>query len=192
MTNVQTGFDAQLPQQDGQHDPQSQGVNGGQTLLLLALLAITGAAWWTMQDRSDAIDASPSLASTTPLPAPAESDIAIAPPAAETVAQPASKRAAATRTHSRDATLIASSRVMPRYPASALRSGETGTVLVLATIDRNGVPTAVSLDDRSGNRELDRSALQAVRQWRFQPALRDGKPVQATVRVPVEFALQNS
>ena len=80
--------------------------------------------------------------------------------------------------------------MLPKYPASALRAGETGTVLVLASIDRNGVPIEVSLDDRSGNREFDRSALQAVRQWRFQPALRDGKPVAAKVRVPVEFALE--
>ena len=57
-------------------------------------------------------------------------------------------------------------------------------------VSRDGVPIDVSVDDRSGNREFDRSALQAVRQWRFQPALRDGKPVAATVRVPVEFALE--
>ena len=78
---------------------------------------------------------------------------------------------------------------MPKYPASALRVGETGTVTVAATINATGVPIEVGVDNRSGNRDLDRAAVAAVRQWRFQPALRNGKPVQATVRVPVQFAL---
>lgn len=189
MTNVQNGFDPQPTQQDLAQQQHAPGANSRKTLLLLGLLAVTGVAWWAIQDRTEAIEAAPSLSSTATLPAPmVASDVAVAPVSTKK-AQPASKAAPAGR--SRDAILIASSQVMPKYPASALRSGETGTVLVLATIDRNGVPTAVSLDDRSGNRELDRSALQAVRKWRFQPALRDGKPVAASVRVPVEFALQN-
>lgn len=192
MTNIQNGFDTQMPQDAPQQDQQPHGVSTRHTLLLLGLLAVTGAAWWTIQDRNDAVDTSPSVASSDTLPGPlVESDIAVAPAAKDTRKSSAASKAAAV-SRSRDATLIASSQVMPKYPASALRSGETGTVLVLATIDRNGVPTDVSLDDRSGNRDLDRSALQAVRQWRFQPALKDGKPVEAMVRVPVEFALQNS
>ena len=78
---------------------------------------------------------------------------------------------------------------MPKYPTSALRAGETGVVTVAATIDTNGVPIEVGIDDRSGNRDLDRAAVAAVKRWRFEPAMRNGKPVQGTVRVPVEFAL---
>lgn len=187
MTNIRNGFDPQT-QQDVPQDHQANEAGGGRTLLLLGVLAITGAAWWTMQDRNDSITTAPPFASAEPLPAPI--DEAVVATAPETNAKPVSRTPTLTRGN-REASLIASSQVMPKYPASALRSGDTGTVLVLATVDRNGVPTEVTLDDRSGNRELDRSALQAVRQWRFQPALRDGKPVTATVRVPVEFALQN-
>lgn len=185
MTKVQTGFDPQL-QQDVPQDQQPRDAGGSRTLLLLGLLAITGVAWWTIQDRNDTIGAAPSLATAEPLPVPIDESINPVMPAAK--AKPVAKAVAAAR--SREASPIASSQVMPKYPASALRAGDTGTVLVLATLDRNGVPTEVSLDDRSGNRELDRAALQAVRQWRFQPALRDGKPVATTVRVPVEFALE--
>ena len=39
------------------------------------------------------------------------------------------------------------------------------------------------------DRELDRAALSAVKQWRFQPALRDGTQVASTVMVPVQFEL---
>ncbi|QNN69310.1 energy transducer TonB [Thermomonas carbonis] len=185
MTNVQNGFDSQLPH-DVPQDLQPEPTRARKTLLLLCLLAITGAAWWTIQDRSHAVDAAPSLASTATLPVPIDESPMAPAPARD--AKPAVKAPVTSR--SRDASLIARSQVLPKYPASALRSGETGTVLVLANIDRNGVPIEVSLDDRSGNREFDRSALQAVRQWRFQPALRDGKPVASTVRVPVEFALE--
>lgn len=79
----------------------------------------------------------------------------------------------------------------PRYPPAALRSGIEGNVLIRAEIDADGTPTEVGLARRSGNRELDRAALSAVRNWRFQPALRDGKPVASAVQVPVAFVLED-
>jgi TonB family protein len=36
---------------------------------------------------------------------------------------------------------------------------------------------------------LDAKALEAVRQWRFHPALKDGKPVDVQISVEVEFHL---
>ena len=77
----------------------------------------------------------------------------------------------------------------PQYPLRALRSGIEGTVLVRVEIDAQGKPTQVDLEHRSGNRDLDRAALSAVRGWRFQPALRDGKPAASAVQVPVDFVL---
>jgi TonB family protein len=35
--------------------------------------------------------------------------------------------------------------------------------------------------------EFDQNAIDAVRQWRFQPAMKDGKPVEVTVTVQVAF-----
>ncbi len=78
----------------------------------------------------------------------------------------------------------------PRYPSAALRSGIEGNVLIRAEIDADGMPTEIGFARRSGNRELDRAALNAVRNWRFQPALRDGKPVASAVQVPVAFVLE--
>lgn len=77
----------------------------------------------------------------------------------------------------------------PRYPPGALRSGAEGSVLIRAEIGADGIPTAVTYARRSGNRELDRAALTAVRDWRFQPALRDGKAIASAVQVPVDFVL---
>lgn len=76
----------------------------------------------------------------------------------------------------------------PRYPASALRRGEEGTVIVRAEIGPDGVPTSTSLARGSGSRDLDRAAVDAVRRWRFRPATVDGRPTVDTVLVPIEFS----
>lgn len=191
MTDVPNGFESQTRQPDVVQVPRLEEANSRKTLLLLGLLAATGAAWWTMQDRSDVAATAPPLASNAPVSVPVD-EATIATEGTSARIAPAPAKAQPRVPRDRDPRLIASSQVMPRYPAAALRTGQAGTVMVAATIDANGVPVDVSIDDRSGSRELDRSAMQAVRQWRFQPALRNGKPVQASVRVPVEFALQNS
>jgi len=75
----------------------------------------------------------------------------------------------------------------PVYPPAALRSGESGTVLVRVEVDANGTPAGVALVQRSGSRELDRAAMEAVRKWRFQPAQRDGQAVPASLVIPIDF-----
>lgn len=79
----------------------------------------------------------------------------------------------------------------PTYPPAALRRGDTGTVVVRIEVDANGDPGGVALIQRSGSRDLDRAAMQAVRRWHFQPAIEDGQPVAGSVDVPVEFNLQH-
>ena len=73
--------------------------------------------------------------------------------------------------------------------AEAQANGGSGTVMVEVAVDASGIPTDVSIQNRSGNRELDRAALGAVKQWRFEPAIRNGKQVASTVLVPVQFEL---
>ena len=75
----------------------------------------------------------------------------------------------------------------PRYPSEALRRGESGTVLVRVEVDTNGAPAGVALVQRSGSRELDRAAMEAVRNWRFMPAQRDGQAVAASLVIPIDF-----
>lgn len=75
----------------------------------------------------------------------------------------------------------------PRYPARALRRGESGTVVVQARIGADGVPRTVTVARGSGSRDLDRAAVDAVRLWRFQPATQDGRPTTGMINVPIEF-----
>lgn len=77
----------------------------------------------------------------------------------------------------------------PRYPRAAQRRGETGTVLLRVQVGADGQPRAVELVQGSGSRALDRAASEAVRRWRFRPALRDGQPVAGVVQVPITFDL---
>jgi protein TonB len=80
-------------------------------------------------------------------------------------------------------------RVEPTYPTTAYRAREEGTVLVTASVDASGMPLSVDVARRSGSRALDQAAVAAVRQWRFEPAMRDGKAVASTVEVPVSFRI---
>lgn len=75
----------------------------------------------------------------------------------------------------------------PRYPAGALRRGESGTVLVRVEVGIDGTPAGVALVQRSGSRDLDRAAMEAVRKWRFQPAQRNGQAIPASLVIPIDF-----
>lgn len=75
----------------------------------------------------------------------------------------------------------------PGYPSAALRRGESGTVLVRVEVDTAGMPAGVALVQRSGSRDLDRAAMEAVRGWRFQPAQRNGQAIAASLVIPIDF-----
>ena len=80
-------------------------------------------------------------------------------------------------------------RIKPKYPPAAYRNREEGSVLVRAEVDANGKLGAVTVARRSGSRDLDNAAMDAVRQWHFRPAISQGKPIASAVEVPVDFKL---
>ncbi len=82
---------------------------------------------------------------------------------------------------------VAISQPAPNYPRDALRRGLGGTVRVQATVAPDGSVERMEVASSSGNRELDRAAMEAVRRWRFNPAMRNGQPVSATVVIPLDF-----
>ncbi|WDM69119.1 MULTISPECIES: energy transducer TonB [Xanthomonas] len=75
----------------------------------------------------------------------------------------------------------------PRYPSAALRRGDAGEVVVRVDVDAAGNPGGVTLVQRSGSRDLDRAAMEAVRHWRFHPAQNSGQPVAGSLDVPFQF-----
>ena len=79
----------------------------------------------------------------------------------------------------------------PPYPRIEARGGVQGRVMLKVLVDVDGKPLEVVVLESSGNRALDRSAREHVlKTWLFQPAMRDGQPVQAYGKVPVVFSMQ--
>ena len=76
-------------------------------------------------------------------------------------------------------------RIRPVYPSGARTAGLTGEVELMVRVDRTGRVTAAQA---IGGRELFRgAAVDAVRQWRYRPAMLDGVPVASETRVVVSF-----
>ena len=86
---------------------------------------------------------------------------------------------------------VPTSQPAPRYPRNAVRAGIEGTVQVQVDVGPDGVPTSVALASGSGNRELDRAAIEAVRRWRFRPAMANGEPTVGRVTVPIQFSMRD-
>jgi len=88
-----------------------------------------------------------------------------------------------------DVPLIPTSIVKPIYPRAELARGIEGETLVWLRVDLSGSPVQVKVQRSSGNVNLDRAALDAVRKWRFEPAVRNGAAVEVEVTVPVRFSV---
>jgi len=78
-------------------------------------------------------------------------------------------------------------RVQPSYPAQALQMRVQGTVLLEASIAKDGAVTNVKAVN--GDPILARSAIAAVRQWKYKPYLLDGEPVEIQTQITVNFNL---
>jgi protein TonB len=79
-------------------------------------------------------------------------------------------------------------RVPPVYPALARGQHVSGDVLIDALIDPTGHVTTMKII--SGPTLLHQAAMDALRQWKYQPATLDDKPVQMHLTVTVQFRLQ--
>ena len=78
-------------------------------------------------------------------------------------------------------------KVQPQYSAIARTMRLTGTVYLRAIISTDG--TVRQLEAISGNPILANLALQAVRQWRYQPTRLNGEPVEVETFITVNFIL---
>jgi TonB family protein len=77
----------------------------------------------------------------------------------------------------------------PVYPASAMQMRIEGAVELVATISKSGDISAVKV--ASGNPQLARAAVDAVKQWKYKPYLLNGEPVEIQTQVTVNFKLPN-
>ncbi len=79
------------------------------------------------------------------------------------------------------------SKVKPVYPEIARLAKVQGTVRFKAIIGTDGAVQNLALE--SGPTMLAQAAIEAIRQWTFLPATRNGDPVEDTIHIDVGFTL---
>ena len=72
------------------------------------------------------------------------------------------------------------------------RKREQGTVVLRLVVSEGGRATQILVQRSSGFPALDDVALDAVRRWRWTPAVRDGRAVVITGLVQIPFVLRDS
>jgi TonB family protein len=78
--------------------------------------------------------------------------------------------------------------VEPEFSASSKEAFVEGVVKVSTIVTTEGTVSSCQVV-RGLNAEEDKTAIKAVKLWRFQPGTKDGKPVNVRVTVEIEFHL---
>lgn len=76
----------------------------------------------------------------------------------------------------------------PRYPMLAMENHIEGDVRIQAQVDANGNPAHMKV--LSGPPLLYQAAMEALRQWKFEPSRLDGNPVGSQTVVTIQFRLK--
>ena len=76
---------------------------------------------------------------------------------------------------------------LPEYPIEALRRALHGRVTLRVTVSPEGTVSGLVVARSSGYRSFDEAALEAVKDWQFEPARRFGQPIASTVLLPIRF-----
>ncbi|WP_396126756.1 energy transducer TonB [Acidicapsa ligni] len=83
------------------------------------------------------------------------------------------------------ATALLKTKIDPTYPVNALEHNVSGSVTLRANIGKDGHIAALEII--SGPAELHQAALNAVRQWTYQPYQLNGSPVEVETTISVPF-----
>lgn len=82
------------------------------------------------------------------------------------------------------------SRMPPKYPERARKKGISGRVELSLLISAAGAVQDPRVLSASPAGVFEEAALSAVRGWRFQPAMYDGRPVAIRVTLPLSFGFE--
>lgn len=81
-------------------------------------------------------------------------------------------------------------RVSPRHPPELMAQLINGSASVECAIEADGSVKSVKLLSAT-HQEFGLAALDAVREWTFEPARRDGQPVAVNLHIPFDFKMTN-
>jgi periplasmic protein TonB len=76
----------------------------------------------------------------------------------------------------------------PEYSEEARKAKYQGTCVLWLIVGPDGKPRDIKVA-RTLGLGLDEKAIEAVKQWKFEPAMKDGKPVAVQINVEVSFRL---
>jgi protein TonB len=89
-----------------------------------------------------------------------------------------------------DADVVPVVRVNPQYPPRAAERGIEGWVELEFTVGQTGAVRDAEVTKSHPGSVFDRAALRAVRKWKYNPKIENGKPVERTgIRVRLAFRL---
>jgi bla regulator protein blaR1 len=77
--------------------------------------------------------------------------------------------------------------VPPVYPSAAAKNHQSGSVVMKVLVGEDGKVKDAVVERSEPAGVFDEASLEAVRNWRFTPAMENGKPVEGWVRVPIDF-----
>jgi TonB family protein len=80
--------------------------------------------------------------------------------------------------------------VSPKYPRNAMRRDVTGFVDVGMTVARDGSVYNITVLNAKPEETFNEAAIEAVEQWRFEPVIVDGQPVEKRTAVRLAFEIQ--
>jgi TonB family protein len=80
-------------------------------------------------------------------------------------------------------------KVPPVYPEAARSAGISGTVVLHAVIGMHGKPLSLRVKNSQIDPDLARSAVEAVSQWRYNPTLLNGEPIEVDTIITVNYSL---
>ncbi|NOX38100.1 MAG: energy transducer TonB [Calditrichaeota bacterium] len=81
-------------------------------------------------------------------------------------------------------------RAFPEYPEALRRQGVEGRVIVKVLIDEKGNVIRTEVIKSGGYAELDSAAVRAARQFLFEPAMLNDRPVKVWMTIPFNFRLK--
>ncbi len=108
---------------------------------------------------------------------------------AAAAAAPSADTAAATSTGGATSDAVLTRAAQPAYPPMALRMRQNGWVLVSFTVDADGSTSDVRVASSQPRRVFDNAATDAVKRYRFTPAMKDGVAVPSKRQQKIEFNL---
>lgn len=78
----------------------------------------------------------------------------------------------------------------PKYPKTERKARHEGTVTLKLAVGTDGMPVDIRIS-QSLSPDFDKAAIDALRQWKFSPAMKGGIPVAVAISIKIVFQLHH-